>query len=214
MYASPSSSLAFAFASSKRVCSWAWSRIPASASNRSAIPARYAARGGVVLEQTEADERRECVRHHLLEAELEGQCDRLAEPVARLLEPSGPEVVAPEVVERNGGIGLVAPLQRQRLLRDLDRACVVASLRLDVPDVGEHGGEPGRHVELTEERGALLEQRARLVEVLPGRRDGADVAEQASDPDLVARRACERERRLEALTGERKVAEAERRLFR
>ena len=124
----------------------------------------------VAFEQAEAGERCERVGHHLLEAELEGERNGAFEPVARLLEVAGKEVVAAEVVARDGRVLLVAGFQQERLLRVLDRALVVAALSGDVAEVGKHRSEPRRHVELAEERGALLEHLGRSVVVLAHRR--------------------------------------------
>ena len=90
---------------------------------------------GVALDEAESSKRCERVRHHLLEAELEGERHGAFEPVARLLEMAGVEVVAAEVVARDGCVLLVARLERQRFLRVLDRALVVAKLAGDVTEV-------------------------------------------------------------------------------
>ena len=93
-------------------------------------------------------------------------------------------MVAPEVVGRDRRVPL-ARLQREGFLGHLDRAGVVAALAGDVSQVREDGGEPGRLVELTEESGALLHQRARLLQIVEHGCDRSEVAELSGDPEVV-----------------------------
>ena len=172
------------------------------------MPARYAARAGSSFQKAEAGERCERVRHHLLEAELERERHGAFEPIARLLEVAGLQVVAAEVVARDGRVLLVARFERQRLLRVLDRELVVAPLAGDVTEVGEHRSQPGRDVELAEEGGALLEHLACGVVLLAHRRDRPEVAELAGDPELVADLPPQRQSGFLALLRQVEVAEA------